>query len=245
MKISTHIPNLLTSLNLLSGSIAVVLALDGFLHAAAFLVILASVFDFADGFSARLLKAYSLMGKELDSLADLVSFGLVPSVIIYKYMQLATPDWGLWVYTYNILPFFAFSITVFSALRLAKFNIDDRQSDSFRGLPTPANAIFIISLPIVLQFGNNDHFFYTLFSVLTQNYWLLMILSVILSVLLVSGLPLFSLKFSNISFNSNKIRYFFLLGSFFLLLFFGIFGLPLLIIYYILLSVAGNLTGID
>lgn len=244
MKLRSSIPNFLTSLNLLSGSIALVLALDGHLYIAAFLVILASVFDFADGFSARLLKAYSLMGKELDSLADLVSFGLVPSAIIYKYMLMAAPDWGFLISTYNILPFFAFSITIFSALRLAKFNIDDSQSDQFRGLPTPANAIFIISLPIVLQFGSSNHYFFTMYSNLTNSYWLLMLLSLVSSVLLVSELPLFSLKFKNTSFNSNKIRYIFLLGSFFLLLFFGIFGLPLLIIYYILLSVAGNLTGI-
>jgi CDP-diacylglycerol--serine O-phosphatidyltransferase len=245
MKLRASIPNFLTCLNLLSGSIALVLSLDGYLHIAAFLVILASVFDFADGLSARLLKAYSMMGKELDSLADLVSFGLVPSVIIYKYMLSEAPDWGILISSYNVLPFFAFTITIFSALRLAKFNIDQRQSEKFLGLPTPANAIFIISLPIAMQFGNNNHFFFTLFSNLTENFWLLLLLSLVSSALLVSELPLFSLKFKNISFHKNKIRYVFLSGSFFLFLFFGIFGLPLIIIYYILLSIAGNLKGID
>ncbi len=245
MNLRAYLPNFLTSLNLLSGSIGVVLALDGLLHTAAFFVILASVFDFFDGFLARLLKAYSLMGKELDSLADLISFGLVPSIIIYKYMQMASPDWGFLVSSYNIFPFLAFVITIFSALRLAKFNIDEQQSDRFRGLPTPANAIFIISLPIVLKFGNSDHYFFTLYSGLTENFWLMLVLIVVLSTLLVSELPLFSLKFKNVSFKTNKIRYLFLLGSFFLLLFFGIFGLPLLIIFYIFLSVAGKFARIN
>ncbi len=236
MIIKRFVPNTLTSLNLLSGSVALVFVFEGLLHIAAILVLLASVFDFLDGFSARILNAYSAIGKELDSLADLVSFGLVPSFIVYSYMQANVPaGWGN-IYGLDLLPFTAFLIIIFSALRLAIFNIDDRQSEQFIGLPTPANALFFVSLPIILHYGSEQHFLYAFFQQLSQGFIFLLVLTLVSSTLLVSTLPLFSLKFKNFSFKENQIRYIFVIFSILAVIFLGIFALPLIIVFYILLS---------
>ena len=185
MNIKKNIPNLFTLGNLFCGCIAIVLAFEGNLIGAAYMVGIAGVFDFLDGLVARILKVNSEIGKQLDSLADVVSFGVVPGVIIFKLINqtmITSP-----------ISFFGFLVTIFSAIRLAKFNIDTRQTDSFIGLPVPANAIFIASLPLSL---NSDSFSNTLQQTILNPYCLIL-LSLISSFLLVAPLPLFALKFKN------------------------------------------------
>ncbi|TVQ13555.1 MAG: CDP-diacylglycerol--serine O-phosphatidyltransferase [Bacteroidetes bacterium] len=245
MTFKHYIPNTITSLNLLCGSIAVVYAFEGYLHIAALLVIIASVFDFLDGFSARLLKAYSAVGKELDSLADLISFGLAPSVIVYISMQQHVPQWGPEWAGLNILPFIAFLITVFSGLRLAIFNIDENQTEHFIGLPTPANAIFFISFPLALQYGSEQSFLFPFYQGITRSYYILAFLAIVSSYLMLSNLPLFSLKFKNLQFRPNRIRYIFVVVCAGMLLLLGIHALPLFIVWYILLSLADYLFKIS
>jgi CDP-diacylglycerol---serine O-phosphatidyltransferase len=232
MSIKKTIPNLLTIMNLLSGSLAIVLIFNDQLGIAGLLVLLASVFDFLDGFTARLLNAYSSVGKELDSLADLVSFGLVPAFIMFKMAETAitTEHW--------LLPFLTFSIIAFSALRLAIFNVDDTQSDQFVGLPTPANAIFFASFPILLQFGNIENRLHSFFSLLTGNVYAIIIVSLIFSLLLVSKFPLLSLKFKNLSVAKNKARFIFIFISLLLFMSLGIYSLPFIILMYIVISIS-------
>ena len=194
---------------------------------AVYFIVAAAVFDFLDGFAARWLKAYSPMGKELDSLADMVSFGVAPASIMYILM-FHTAD--LYTFTY-IVASPAYLIAVFSALRLAKFNIDTRQTDSFIGLPTPANALFICSL----VFAGSDYQFPML-----DNLFVLLAITVVFSYLLVAELPLFSLKFKSFDWKSNKIRYIFVIISAIILLILQWSGLSLVILLYILLSVISN-----
>jgi CDP-diacylglycerol---serine O-phosphatidyltransferase len=217
MMIKKHIPNFITCLNIFSGCIAIYFAFQANYAAAFIAILLAAVFDFMDGFAARILKAFSPMGKELDSLADVVSFGVAPGAIVFSVLSEANiNDW---------LPFIGFIIPAFSALRLAKFNIDERQTSSFIGLPTPANAIFWAGLV----------FSYT--DLLVSNPFVLVILTIIFSLLLVSEIPMFSLKFKNASWSSNKIQYLFLLGCAIILAISKIDAFSVLIAWYIALSV--------
>lgn len=238
--IKQNLPNAVTSLNLLSGCVAIVLALtsSSTLLIAPIFIFLAAVFDFFDGFVARALKAYSPMGKELDSLADMVSFGVAPAAIVMQMMRiaLAKTDFNLATYSVSeiIVVFSPFILTVFSALRLAKFNIDTRQTSSFIGLPTPGNAIFWSGLV----------FLYTAPSLVIR--WItdpniLLILIGIQSLLMVSELPMFSLKIKNLSWADNKIRFIFIGVSIILLLTLHLFALPLIIYVFILLSIINNL----
>lgn len=222
-----HIPNAITCLNLLSGCIGIVLAFQGKLADAGYAIIIAAVFDFLDGLAARLLHAYSAIGKELDSLADIVSFGVLPSVIIYQLFLMAPPVGGLSVY----LNFTAFIIAVFSALRLAKFNIDERQSENFIGLPTPANALLISSLPMILKEGNGFLSAYIL------NPFFLFIFSLGMGLLLVVEIPLISLKFRNMKLKDNLYRYILLFSGLILILIFKFAAVPVILFLYILLSV--------
>lgn len=216
-----HIPNFITCLNLFSGCVAVLLAFKGNYQYAFLVILLAAVFDFFDGFAARLLKAYSPMGKELDSLADMVSFGLAPGALVFF---LLTKTWiNEWV------PFIAFLIPVFSGLRLAKFNIDTRQTNSFIGLPVPANAIFWAGIV----------YSYSLF--LTNNVFLLFILIGIFCYLLVSDVPMFSLKFKNVTWKDNRSQFIFLIGCAMILAFFRLDAFAMLIGWYILLSISLSL----
>ena len=229
MNITKHIPNTITCLNLFSGCIACVMAFQGeYFHAALF-IYLAAVFDFLDGMAARALNAYSGMGKELDSLADMISFGLAPGIILFSWLQAITPENNLF------LPYIAFLIPVFSALRLAKFNIDTRQTSSFIGLPTPANAIFIAAL---ISLHNEPHL-----SDVLSNVRIITILILILSFLLISRLPMFSLKFQSLTWKSNKIRYTFLILSLVLLGIFRLTAIPLIIVLFILMSLLLHLVN--
>jgi CDP-diacylglycerol--serine O-phosphatidyltransferase len=245
MNIKKHIPNFLTCCNLLCGCIGIIKAFDdgGFyagyhyqnLATCSFLIFLACIFDFFDGFVARLLKVSSPIGKELDSLADCVTFGVLPGIIIYQIIMHNFFN-GRWVSAPGIYaPYLALLIPVFSAIRLAKFNIDTRQSDSFIGVPTPANAILIASFPFII-IQNKIPF---LTSILTNTYCLLTI-ALIMSFLLIAELPLFALKFKSFKWADNKMRYGFLLASMVLFIFLTWTAIPIIIFLYIILSFIEN-----
>lgn len=222
--VKQNIPNTITSMNLFSGCMAVVSAfhfnetigaMQGYEWAFLFIG-LATVFDFCDGLSARLLHAYSALGKELDSLSDLVSFGVAPAALVFNLIQSQTGSW---------VAFLAFLIAVFGALRLAKFNIDDRQTTSFIGLPIPANAIFWIGIV-----AWNMDFRYI------GDTWMTALV-VLFPLLMVSSLPMFSLKVKTLSLRSNVRRYALLLGTAMLVAAMQLAGLLWAIVFYILLSV--------
>ncbi|MDH8702556.1 CDP-diacylglycerol--serine O-phosphatidyltransferase [Dysgonomonadaceae bacterium PH5-43] len=196
-----NVPNIITCLNLFAGCMACVMALrfDNYTGAFVF-IILASVFDFLDGFAARLLKAYSKLGAELDSLADVVSFGLAPGCVMYSYLNTLSTQVNL-----PELPFLAFLIPIFSALRLAKFNIDTRQTDSFLGLPVPANGIFWASFaPAVLGCSQQNPVLWII---------LMLILILVFCLLMVSEIPMFSLKFKSFKWKGNEWPFLLLLFS--------------------------------
>ena len=219
--ITKHIPNTITCLNLFSGSMAVYYAFLGNYELVFALVMLAAVFDFFDGFAARLLKAYSPMGKELDSLADMVSFGLAPGAVAFSLLrQTAFPEW---------LAFAGFIIPVFSALRLAKFNIDERQTTSFIGMPTPANAIFWVSAA------------YSYSLLMIENRWAILVLIVVMSGLLVAEIPMFSLKFKNFKWQNNQLQYIFLLNCIFQILVLHESSFAPIIVSYLIISILANI----
>jgi CDP-diacylglycerol---serine O-phosphatidyltransferase len=232
--IKKHIPNFVTLLNLLSGCVSIIFAFNGHLALAAWFIGLAAIFDFLDGTLARLLNARSPIGLQLDSLADVISFGVAPGFIVFHLIQNSAGFHFLLLSDISLVSFAAFLIPAFSALRLAKFNIDDRQTDSFIGLPTPANALFFASLPLVyLQAANAGH---QAIVNLLQNIPLLLIITVICSLLLVAPIPLLAFKFKTYSLPDNLLRYVFILTA--LILFFTIkfYAVPLLIVLYVLIS---------
>lgn len=223
-----NIPNTLTSCNLFSGCIAAYMAFHGNYKEALLFIVLGSMFDFFDGMTARLLHVSSPIGKELDSLADDITFGLAPAAIAFSlFKKVYYPDFLMPVA--GIMPYTAFLIAVFSGLRLAKFNIDERQTSSFIGMPTPANALFWASLAVGgHSFLISDNF----------NAIYLFVLVVVMSLLLVAELPMFSLKFKDLSWGHNKVSYIFLIVSLPLLIIFQLSGIAAVIIWYILLSLA-------
>ncbi|MCF2492258.1 CDP-diacylglycerol--serine O-phosphatidyltransferase [Dyadobacter chenhuakuii] len=232
--IRRNIPNALTCANLLCGCIGVVEAFHNNLVISCILIGAALIFDFFDGFLARLLKVSSAIGKDLDSLADMVTFGLLPAIIVYQLLMQSIPDLlGIW----KAYP--AFIIAIFSALRLAKFNNDPRQSDSFIGLPTPANAMLIASLPVILL--TKDPFWKDII-VNTTN---LLILSVVMSFMLVMEMPLIALKFKHFGWKGNEFRFLLIASTVILILTLKILAVPAIIILYILLSVVDNVTKKD
>ena len=231
------VPNAITALNLVSGSLAVFFAVDGQLGWASVFILIAAVFDFLDGFAARLLKAYSSIGKELDSLADMVSFGLAPAAIVFTMLEYTLfginqpiqdidANWSQWIVLFTSLV-----IPVAGAFRLAKFNTDDRQSEQFLGMPIPANAIFFASLGLILELGTN----LSVQAVILNKYVLLASVF-ICSFLMVSELPMFSMKFKNLHLKENAIRFLFLGSTVLMLIFLQVYALPLIIIWYVLLS---------
>lgn len=238
-----HIPNALTCCNLISGCIATLLALSADYRGAFLFIVIGAVFDFFDGFSARLLHVASPIGKELDSLADDITFGFAPAAIVFAMLrQLMAPehlpagiDPGV-VIALGYLPYVAFLIAAFSALRLAKFNLDERQTTSFIGLPTPANALFWASISVAIE----------------QNGWLdegpwlaFAIVPVALFVcwLLVSEVPMFALKFKSFKLHGNELRYGFILCSVILLAGLRWIGFAAVIVLYVLMSVTNNIIG--
>lgn len=233
MSVKKHIPNAITCCNLFSGCIACVMAFKGDFHLAMAFIVLGAVFDFFDGMVARLLGVSGPLGVQMDSLADDVTFGLAPATIVFSFMQtkLLYP-----LYLSNVLcvlPYVAFLIAVFSAYRLAKFNIDTRQTSTFIGLPTPANALFWSSLIA----GGGDWL-----NSLNAGWLLLIMLIALFSYFLVSEIPMFSLKFKNFSWKSNRIRYIFLLCCLPMLLL-GFLAPVAIIAWYLVLSVALHIKG--
>jgi len=232
-----YIPNFLTSMNILSGSLAVLFAFQGadYIWYASLLVFVGAIFDFFDGMSARLLNVSSNIGKELDSLADMVSFGMAPAVIMYQTLVLSqTGEYSNFAslsFSQILIASIAMIIVIFSGIRLAKFNVDTRQTESFIGLATPANALVIISFPLILKFHPAN-----ILAVLISNTYFLIGLSIFLSLMLVAEYPMFSLKFKNLSFTKNKIRFIFLASVVLLGIFMQFAALPLIILIYILLS---------
>ncbi len=226
MNYKSHIPNTITILNLLSGSLSVILLFKGYLQAAALLVILAAALDFLDGFIAKMLNAKSIIGKELDSLADVISFGLAPALFLFMLMEQHNITETNSIMA--LMPYLALFIAAFSALRLAKFNIDTRQSVSFLGLPTPANAVLIISFTIVAS----------KMPVLGNNFYLQLAIIPLSCYLLVSEIPMFAIKFSKgFSFSLNKIRYIYITIAMALVLLSGWLGVMLAGVIYILMSI--------
>ncbi|SEN36346.1 CDP-diacylglycerol---serine O-phosphatidyltransferase [bacterium A37T11] len=215
-----QLPNALTCLNLFSGCIGVFFAFHAKIEGAALCILLSGIFDFFDGFAARLLKVKSAIGKELDSLADVISFGLLPAVVLFQMGQKSLPD------NWQLLAFAAFLVTVFSALRLAKFNIDDRQTTDFIGLNTPTNTFFIISLPFIGQHypGLIYHPVF-LFSIVIITCWLL-----------VSKIRLFSLKFNGLSWQHNKYKFIFLILCVLSISLLKFAASPVILVFYILFS---------
>ena len=227
--IKRNLPNALTCGNLLCGCVGVVEAFHSNLLLSCVLIGIALVFDFFDGFLARLLKVSSPIGRDLDSLADMVTFGLLPSVIVYQLLMQSIPDlFGIW----KAYP--AFIIAVFSAIRLAKFNNDPRQSDSFIGVPTPANAMFIASLPLIVHTQSE---YWKNIIINTNN---LLIMSIVMSLLLVAEIPLLALKFKSFGWKGNKIRYSFIILTILLLLIFKILAVPAILVLYLAVSLISN-----
>lgn len=226
-RLKKHLPNAITCANLFSGCVGIVLAFQGELIGAAYAIFLSAIFDFFDGLASRVLKSFSGIGKDLDSLADMVSFGVLPAVIMYQLLLQAHQIDNLSTY----LNFIAFLIPVFSALRLAKFNVDTRQAENFIGLPTPANAILIASFPLILDHHNKYYSPYLI------NPYVLSVFIIIMCSLLVAEMPMMSLKFKNRDFNENIFRYLLLLFSAILILFFKFAAVPVVIFIYITLSV--------
>lgn len=239
--IKKHIPNSITSLNIISGVLGVYLALYGELKLAVIAIFCGAIFDFCDGLVARALKAYSDIGKELDSLADMITFGFAPGALLFGILQISmegkilTPAEVL-ASSNSLYYLSVLLIPVFSGLRLAKFNVDTRQTTSFIGMPTPANAIFWSSLALLRVGSNGGEWYQLIFEP-----WVLVILSIVTSFLLVSEIPMFSFKFKNLSFKDNKLRFFFVLAVVALISLFGILGISFSMILYVVLSVLQSL----
>lgn len=249
MVLKKYIPNLLTLLNLLSGTIAVYFAVKEALVIAAGFVFLGIIFDFFDGFAARMLKVQGELGKQLDSLADVVTSGVVPGIVLFQLISKSVENksWENAVNSvlktgnehYFTSTFFISLIgllfTMGAAYRLAKFNIDVRQTSSFIGLPTPAAALVVLSLPLILNYSGNE-----MVSSLIQNVWFLIGLAVLLCYLMNAEIPLFSLKFKDYSWKKNKIKYLFIILTAILSAIFQFIAIPLVILLYVLLSTIEN-----
>lgn len=220
-----YIPNFLTICNLLSGCLGIVLIAEGDLNSGAYMIWVAAIFDFFDGLSARAFSAHSSIGGELDSLSDMVSFGVLPSFIVYELLKSTLPE------SLFYIALIAFSIAAFSAIRLAIFNIDTRQKSSFIGLPTPASALLISALPL------SD---IRIVEQLMNNYIFLIVLVLVVSYLLVARIELMALKFDGFGWAKNKLKYSFMLISLALVLTLNTIAIPLVIILYIIFSLFKN-----
>ena len=238
-----QIPNIITSLNLLCGSIAILFAASGDLVTASFFVFTGIFFDFFDGLAARWLNAQSEVGLQLDSLADVVTSGVAPAVVMVQLLSFAFFGTYLEISVIfsseawnsgfeNYVPFIGLLIAVAAAYRLAKFNVDTRQTESFIGLPTPANAILILSLPLILEFQPSE----TIENIIL-NKWFLIALTVLSCFLMNAEIKLFALKFKTWDFKANSLRYVFLVLSLLAIFLLKFIALPIIILLYILLSV--------
>lgn len=230
MRLKQHIPNAITCGNLVSGCLSILFLTQNMPVKAALMIFVAGLFDFLDGFSARLLKVHSPIGADLDSLSDVVSFGVAPGFIMYWLMSRSfdLPHWC--IAGINVLPCMAFLLTVFSAIRLAKFNVDETQKTSFRGIPAPGMAIFIASLPLALSQVHHlkDG---------ALSYWVCLGITLIFSFMMVSRLRFFSFKMKSAKWKGNEVRWVFLLVALVSFMIFKWLALPFVMMLYILLSI--------
>lgn len=230
MNIKQHIPNTITCGNLVSGCLSILFISCGMPVKAAIMIFVAGLFDFFDGFTARLLKAHSPIGGDLDSLSDVVSFGVAPGFIMYWLMIKSFDLPQVFVREFSPLACFAFLLPVFSAIRLAKFNIDDTQKTSFRGIPAPAMAIFIASLPLALaQLG---HLFDG-----ALGYWACLGITLVFSFMMVCNLRFFSFKMKSAKWKGNQVRWIFLIVAVAGVAIFRLAALPFIMVLYILMSI--------
>ena len=235
MNIKKHIPNTITLLNLFCGCIALIFVSNDKFEMAFYFVCLGIFLDFFDGFFARLFKVSGPLGLQLDSLADMVTSGVVPGFVMFKMMLSSNVAMNEgWL---QYFPYLGFIITLGSCMRLAKFNIDTRQTDSFIGLPTPANALFILSLPLVLEYYSAESLL--VIEVLTEK-WVLLLIALFSAYILNAEIPLFSLKIKKFNFKDNALQIAFLIISVLLLVSLHYLAIPLIIIVYVLLSVINN-----
>ncbi|MCK9448941.1 MAG: CDP-alcohol phosphatidyltransferase family protein [Bacteroidales bacterium] len=242
MSIKRHIPNFLTLMNLLSGSLSVYFFSIGHLDWASYMIFIAAMFDFLDGFVARMLHVSSPLGVQLDSLADVVSFGLAPSFLLMQLIMDSHGRRSFMLFSVDIVPFLALLIVLFAALRLAKFNIDDRQTTRFLGLPTPAAGLMIASLPLLkMQLYEGQSLFYML---VTNTYFYLATI-LILCVLMVSEFPLLGLKFKTFGWRMNELRYIFLIASAILLVWLYWIAIPFILLLYLFISMVAFLADIQ
>ena len=230
MKLKNHIPNTITLLNLLSGIFSIYFGMEGNLLFAAYCIFIAAVFDFFDGFAARMLHAKSDIGGQLDSLADIVSFGVAPGFIMFQMITLSLGS-GF----ESKLPLLGFIIPLFSALRLAKFNVDENQTDSFIGVPTPTTGLLIASFPIIVlqNYAESQGIYYGI----VLNTYFLVGVSVLFSLLMVSPLPMFAIKFKSYGLKENKVQYIFAIVSLLLAAFLGFAAVPIIVLVYLLISI--------
>jgi len=233
-----HIPNLITLLNLTVGILSIISVIEGCLLYACYLIMFASILDFFDGLVAKILNVQSEFGKQLDSFADLISFGLAPACVIYVFLsELQGPEIPDEMSYLKLTVLF---IPVLSVIRLAKFNLDDRQTNEFIGLPTPANALFFASaIASFLKMGS-------LYKIASLDYYMMIILVVVFSLLLVSPIRFFSLKFSNYNWDENRSRYIFIILSVILIIVSFLIGNPIvclsiIILLYLFISVLKNI----
>lgn len=231
MNIKKHIPNIITLLNLFCGCIALVFVADCKFEYAFLFVSLGIFLDFFDGFFARLFKVTSPLGLQLDSLADMVTSGVVPGFVMFQMFQRLEYDLEL----ISIFSFFGFIITLGACYRLANFNIDTRQTDSFIGLPTPANALFILSLPLITGSFHGYNF-----SSIIYSEWILMAITLISAYIMNAEIPLFSLKIKSYNLKDNLLQVVFLLISIAIIAVFQYLGVAIVILFYVLLSVLIN-----
>ena len=237
-----HIPNIFTLANLFFGLIAVVNAVEGHLMIAGFFVLMGIFLDFFDGFFARMLKVPSELGKQLDSLADVVTSGVAPGIILMKLLEQTIVkeegirfDLHLFGYEFEWFTLVGLLFTLAAAYRLANFNIDERQTSSFIGLPTPAATLVVISLPFILEHSSAE-----IVESIILTKWFLIGTTLLLSVLMNANIPLFSLKFKDYSFKNNVIKYVFLMTTIVLLIVLQFIAIPLVILIYVLLSLVEN-----
>jgi len=243
-----HIPNAITLANLFCGCIAVIFIVENYFVYGVFFAFLGVFFDFFDGFFARKFNVQSDLGLQLDSLADMVTSGLVPGVIMFKLLGLADTSWGrevdvnLLIHPFldvtgaSLLPFLGLFITLASAYRLAKFNIDTEQQSFFKGLPTPANTLLIASLPLIVEFQKSD-----VINAIIFNTWFLIALTIVSCYILNSNIKLFALKFKTYNFKDNSVRYIFIILAIVLLVLLQFSAIPVIIILYLILSFINNL----
>jgi CDP-diacylglycerol--serine O-phosphatidyltransferase len=236
-----HIPNLLTLGNLFCGTVATIYAVQGNFEIAGILVVLGIFFDFFDGFAARILNVSGELGKQLDSLADMVTSGVVPGIIMFKLLatspnldtlENAPIDTNWMNFNFAPIQLLGLLLTLGACYRLAKFNIDTRQSESFIGLPTPAMSLFIISLPLIQEYSSIESI-----QNLISNHYFLILVTLLLTYLMNAELPLFSLKFKEFSLKKNAIKYLFILISVLLIFSLHVISIPIIIILYVSFSI--------